>query len=256
MNPIVEMVVGRVTGYLLDRVLGNPSRKEEEREAHVRRQIAAVEELERRAPSQPLPTASPAPEVAATSQVEGKGKGCLPCSADHLSTVAGALSEALRFARGGTMEHPEVMSRLAQCFDELNIMERIDAAPEVVAALPEEERELMQGTLVASRGLRHILSDVKSLQDLERAAAEAQRQSRDFRGRLFRLNLGRLAPETRQKVKDRAHEILEQGPEQPKEEGEHGTSPTGATVDRGEPGGSTPGGRGLPDEGEHSPVPG
>jgi len=159
-----------------------------------------------------------ASELSATSQVEGKGKGCLPCSADHFSTVAGALSEALRFARSEGMEHPEVLSRLALCFDELNIMERVDLKPEVVAGLPEAERETMGRALVASRNLRHMLSDVKGLGDLERAAAEAQRQARDFRSRLFRLNFERLGPEVRRRVTEKAHQILEEAAHQPGKE--------------------------------------
>jgi len=39
------------------------------------------------------------------------GVGCRPCTADHLSTCAGALSEALRFARRDGMEDIEAQER-------------------------------------------------------------------------------------------------------------------------------------------------
>lgn len=132
---------------------------------------------------------------AETSQLSAGGKACIPCSADHFSTVAGALSEALRFARSGGVKDPEAQRRIALSFDELNIMERIDAAPDLVAGLPQQERQLMNDASIKSRDLRHALSDISSVDSLERAAALAKTTATDFRKSLFRLRSARVLSE-------------------------------------------------------------
>jgi hypothetical protein len=116
-----------------------------------------------------------------------KGTGCVPCTSDHLSTCSGALSEALRFARTRGFEDPEVQGRLALCVDELNIWERVDAAPEKIAALPAPEKEFLHRWLPRGRDLRHQVNEVGALQDLEGAAASAQQQSREARTEMRKL---------------------------------------------------------------------
>lgn len=101
-----------------------------------------------------------------------EGIACLPCSSDHFSTVSGALSEALRFARTGGVRHPEVMRRLGLAKDELNVMERIDLSPENLVQLEGKEKKLAEWGLNASRELRHKITAIRSPEDLENVAAD------------------------------------------------------------------------------------
>jgi hypothetical protein len=41
-----------------------------------------------------------------------KGVACIPCTKNHLSTITGALSEAVRFARSEGVQSEEVQRRL------------------------------------------------------------------------------------------------------------------------------------------------
>lgn len=162
-------------------------------------------------PGVPVPEVSSAPLVGqgGTSQVEGEGAACAPCSADHFSTVAGGLSEALRFARTSGVQHPQVLQRISLCFDELNIMERIDAAPSLLESLSDAERELMRQASAWGRDLRHEMSDIKSVEDLESVTGHAQKVNRDFRSVLFKLQFSKLSPEEQARLKVRAREIIE-----------------------------------------------
>lgn len=102
------------------------------------------------------------------------GTACIPCSLNHLSTCAGLLSEALRFARKDGIVSGEVVSRIGLCQDELNAMERVDLRPEVVMNLAPEDRELANRLLVEGRGLRHGLENMSSVLELEEAAGTTQ----------------------------------------------------------------------------------
>jgi len=216
MHPLINLAGGRILNLVFDGFLKRRDRFEA-REERLTRELATLTELgERLPPTDIAPPLNPQedettpPEVSSTSQVTAEGKGCLPCAADHFSTVAGALTEALRFARTEGIDHQEVLERIALSFDELNIMERIDAAPEKLERLPEEEQSLMRDATVMSRDLRHRLSDLTGVQDLEAVAALAQKSRTDFRRRLFRLQLGRLPPEERQRVQERAREMFDE----------------------------------------------
>ncbi|MFH1485537.1 MAG: hypothetical protein ABIH46_05655 [Chloroflexota bacterium] len=218
MNPLINIVGGRLLNAVLDNFLKGRDHHDT-REERLERDLASLQTLKDAVPPESLDTPVTAPEeveeeespdTSGTSQLSAAGKACVPCSADHFSTVAGALSEALRFARSDGIDHPEVLSRVALCFDELNIMERVDAAPERVEELPKEEKALMQGATVTSRGLRHKLTDLTSIKDLEAATAEAQRARTDFRNQLFQLQFRKLKPEDREKVKERAKEMVEE----------------------------------------------
>lgn len=138
-----------------------------------------------------------------TSQLSAAGKACIPCGNDHFSTVAGQLGESMRFAREGDITHPEVLSRIAHAEDELNAFEREDGASEKVAKLPPAEKAIMDEMLVASRKLRHALSDIKDVAGLEKAAAEAQQVRVAFRAKLFGLQLQRLSPEQVKRIAER-----------------------------------------------------
>jgi hypothetical protein len=112
----------------------------------------------------------PTPAAPATPE---KGTACLQCTEDHLSTIVGALNEAMRFARESGTKNPEVQKRLAIATDELNICERIDLAPDKTAALGPEEKELATWVLPLLRDLRHHIKGIKEVDDLEQVAAGA-----------------------------------------------------------------------------------
>jgi len=153
--------------------------------------------------------APPPPAHAGTSQMSAAGKACIPCGGDHFSTVAGLLAEAMRFARTGGVEHEEVILRIGQSEDELNAFERVDGAPYKVADLPPDEKALMDEMMNASRQLRHQLSDITSVDDLEAVASDAMKTRIEFRSKIFQMALGRLTPEDKERVKKRAQAIIE-----------------------------------------------
>jgi len=144
-----------------------------------------------------------------TSQISQEGKACIPCGSDHFSTVAGGLSEAMRFARNNGIDNDEVLNRIAIAQDELNAFERWDGSPDKLERLPEDEKSFMNDMLDKSRQLRHQISDIKSASDLEKTAAEAQEANKDFRSKLFRMQLGKGDQEDKKKIREKAQEILD-----------------------------------------------
>lgn len=205
MNTIVEDLIrtgGRhLVGWLFDR-LTSPRRRSDRVEA-ILHQLVESQRTPAESPKQVMESV-----FAGTSQVSAAGRACIPCGDSHFSTVSGALAEAMRFARDGGIEHPEVLTRIAHAEDELNVFEREDGTPEKIVALPPEEKALMDEMLVASRQLRHRLSGVTDIQSLEKAAAEAQERRRHFRAKVFRLQLGKLTAEEKEKVKHRAEQLV------------------------------------------------
>jgi len=159
----------------------------------------------------PHPTENPPkilPQHSGTSQISAQGRACLPCFSDHWSTVAGSLSEAMRFARIEGVNSPEVLSRISLAEDELNIAERIDGAPEKLVSLPPKEKTLIDEMLIRSRELRHGLSDIRDIQQLEQIAAQAQTNRKVFRDKLFQLQFAALTEAERQKVLTGAEKML------------------------------------------------
>ncbi|HUV76256.1 MAG TPA: hypothetical protein VMW00_06395 [Dehalococcoidales bacterium] len=146
----------------------------------------AIEQASSESPS-PSPTPIPDSQYAGLSQLSSEGKACIPCGNAHLSTAAGALSESLRFAREGGINHPEVITRITIAEDELNQFERIDGAPEKVARLPEKEKVLMRDMMAASRGLRHNIGDISDVETLEKVAAMARNKRIEYMGRTIKL---------------------------------------------------------------------
>ena len=127
-------------------------------------------------------------EVSPEVQPQEVSTGCIPCSRSHLSTVSGALGEATRFAREKQgIRHPEVQRRIMLSEDEISIMERIDLAPDALAASPPEERQLAEEYLPRIRVLRQSLGQITSLEKLEEIAAEASVLSQEFRLRHLQL---------------------------------------------------------------------
>lgn len=118
------------------------------------------------------PTSNLTQEKDLTQEKISEGQACLACTDDHFSTVSGALSEALRFARKGGIRHPEVMRRVGLARDELNICERMDLSPEQIVQLKGKEKELAEWGLNESRDLRHKLMAMQTPDDLEKVAAD------------------------------------------------------------------------------------
>lgn len=150
-------------------------------------------------------------EYAGTSQISAAGKACIPCGNDHFSTASNLLAEARRFAlRNKTLDHPEVIVRIAHAEDELNGFEREDGAAEKVEKLPPDEKELMGDMLVASGQLRHAIQELNatsSLDDLAGVGVLADRTRRDFRTRLFRMQMSRLSPAQQGQLLEKVKEI-------------------------------------------------
>jgi hypothetical protein len=144
-------------------------------------------------------------ETEAPPQAEPKATqiatGCIPCATGHLGTCSGILNESLRFAHGlEGMRSPEVIDRVSMCLDELNAMERIDLRPEMTVQLNGWEKELAEKVLAESRGIRHKLEAIKSVDDLEQAAAHTQSTRKDIGRQWYRNKLSTLPAEDQQEV--------------------------------------------------------
>jgi len=127
-------------------------------------------------------------ETATTSQASvSAGTACLPCSRDHLSVTSSSLSEGIRFARDKGVKNPEVIRRIRIALDELNVMERIDLAPDEIAGLKGAEKELADWTLKNSRDLRHAITAIKDVQTMEQVAARASQVTEEFMSRLWSI---------------------------------------------------------------------
>jgi len=115
------------------------------------------------------------------------GTACIPCSRDHLSVTSSALSEGIRFAREKGVKDSEVIRRVRIALDELNIMERIDLAPDETVKLKGAEKELADWTLKQSRELRHAITAINDVDTMEQAAARASAVTEEFMGRLWEI---------------------------------------------------------------------
>lgn len=187
-------------------------------------QAPPSEELIAEPTTQPKTKALPPIQTEAGAEVkEDVSTACVSCTRSHLSTVSGALGEALRFAREDGIAHPEVQRRILLSEDEINIMERIDLAPDALAASPPEEKQLVTEYLPRIRKLRQEMGEITSLEKLEEVAAEASILGQEFRLRALQLRGVDLNPvmELARKVqageismdeaKDKLKEILPEG---------------------------------------------
>jgi hypothetical protein len=100
--------------------------------------------------------------------------GCVPCAIGHVGTVSGLLNEAVRFAKSGGLLEEHVIGNINISLDELNAMERVDMRPEKIVHLPPWEKELADRVLITSRKTRHGLEDLKTVDQLEKLAADVQ----------------------------------------------------------------------------------
>jgi len=160
------------------------------------------------------PTIAQEPETPPT-----QGTACDICSLDHISTCAGILEEANRFARREGVDNPEVIRRISICRQQLNALERDDANPQKLVELPRIEREIMERILPKAGKLRHRLNEIVSLETLEQVTAETQDLSDQFQNEIFHLRLKReltknevdkLSPEDKERVLKRAEELIEE----------------------------------------------
>ncbi len=135
-------------------------------------------------PKEPSPGQN---ETSTPQALVSKGTACIPCSRDHLSVTSSALGEAVRFAREKGVKDPEALRRIRIALDELNIMERIDLAPEETVKLKGAEKELADWTLKQSRDLRHGITAIKDVETMEQAAARASAVTEEFMGRLWAI---------------------------------------------------------------------
>jgi len=128
-----------------------------------------------------------------TTHVAEKAKdtACNICSLDHISTCAGILEEANRFARREGIGSPEVIRKISICRQQLNALERDDANPQKLVELPRIERKIMERILPKEGELRHRLNEIVSLETLEQVAAEAQDLNDQFQNEIFHLQLKR-----------------------------------------------------------------
>jgi len=101
------------------------------------------------------------------------GTGCRGCTSKHFGKCAGALSEAIDFARSDGLESAEVERRLAFCDRELDGWEGLDATPESFVTLSDERKVWVRKWLPKGRQFRHQLNSIKTMEDLERVAARA-----------------------------------------------------------------------------------
>jgi len=132
------------------------------------------------------PTTQEPPYIALEKQkVTESGTACLPCSRDHFLTASSSHSEGIRFAREKGVKDHEVMRRIRIALQELDIMERIDLAPEETAKLKGAEKELANWSLQQSRDLRHTITAIRNASTMEQAAAKASAVTEEFMDRLW-----------------------------------------------------------------------
>lgn len=146
------------------------------------------------------------PKMADLSIAEGTA--CVACCSDHFSTCAGLISdEAMRMVRRKGIQDREVIQRILACGDQLNAMERDDLASSKIQELPPWEKELAIYALNKGAEIRHLLNNISSVEDLEKAATEIK-QARDYIGSEW--HKGRLASmgvEERKAIGERAQAI-------------------------------------------------
>ncbi|MDD5702706.1 MAG: hypothetical protein PHU23_11730 [Dehalococcoidales bacterium] len=105
---------------------------------------------------------------------------CINCSRSHLITAAGALDEALRFAREGGIMHPEAVKRISLAEREINIMERVDLSPESILKSPQQDQDMARELVPKVRVLRQNIGMIASPLQLEQVAAQANELATQF----------------------------------------------------------------------------
>ncbi len=118
-------------------------------------------------------------EPAKPPRIEEIATACVPCALGHIATSTGLLNEAVRFKKEGITSN-EIADRIAKVLEEQNTLERVDLTPEKIQNLPDWERDLAEEALQQSRSLRHRLETIKSIEELEAAAADTEGYYREL----------------------------------------------------------------------------
>ncbi|GAI98225.1 unnamed protein product, partial [marine sediment metagenome] len=131
-----------------------------------------IEATESQEEASSAPVATVTTQRAETAPQKGDvATACVPCALGHFSTSAGLLNEAVRFKKDG-ITSLEIIDRIAKVLEEQNTLERVDLTPENIRNSPEWERDIAEEALQESRSLRHRLETIKTIEDLEQAAAD------------------------------------------------------------------------------------
>ena len=128
---------------------------------------------------------------------EGVATACVPCALGHFSTSAGLLNEAVRFKKEGITSN-EILDRIAKVLEEQNTLERVDLTSEKIRSAPDWERDIAEEALQQSRSLRHHLETIKTIEDLEQAAADTEGYYRSLNREWWKRRLaktGEIKPE-------------------------------------------------------------
>lgn len=126
-----------------------------------------------------LASALPSASVSGTSIRESKTIACIPCVKNHLSAVAGILSESKRFISGG-IKDPKIMEAIDIATKELTAAERGDLDPAKVALLPKKEKEVAEWAADQARDLRHSIDGIRDKETLEAAIVKADQINKEM----------------------------------------------------------------------------
>lgn len=167
------------------------------------------------------PTITQEPEMASKESV---ATACVPCATGHFAGAAKLLNEAFRFRDDGITSN-QILDDIAGAIGELNAMERVDLTPEKLQNTSSWERPIADEALRESRKLRHRLESISSMEEIEKAAADAESYYKKlyrqwFKQRFAHLGpekaeriaeeVGKLSPEDKDRVLKRAEELVEE----------------------------------------------
>ena len=173
----------------IERALFPPRDKTKELEDFAATMTASVVPKEGASEGKPMSKPVESPKTVATA--------CVPCALGHFSTSAGLLNEAVRF-KGEGITSDEILDRIAKIQEEQNTLERVDLTSENIQALPPWEKELAEEALQQSRGLRHRLETLTTIEDLKATAADTEGYYRNLNRKWWKLRvtkIGKTEPE-------------------------------------------------------------
>jgi len=146
------------------------------------------------------------PENSVSVQDTPIATACVPCAVGHLSASTGLLNEAMRFKGEGILSN-EIIDRIAKTLAELNALERVDLTPERLADTPQWEREIAEEALSKSRGLRHKLEAIETIEQLEGAAAETDKYYQVLNRKWYKGRFAHLRPEQKTEVREKVEDF-------------------------------------------------
>ena len=152
--------------------------------------MTAPEALNRAPPEQKMnPTIAQEPKTALRQ--EAVATACVPCALGHFSTSTGLLNEAVRFKAEGITSN-EILDRIAKVLEEQNALERVDLTPEKIRSAHDWERAIAEEALQQSRSLRHRLETIKTIEELEAAAADTEGYYRNLNRKWWKLRFAKM----------------------------------------------------------------